>query len=44
MMKIAYHIWTLIEESPIDYVNTEFTSPVGSRNWFLSIGKEGIKI
>jgi hypothetical protein len=43
-MKIAYHIWTPIEQSPIDYVNTEFTSTVGSRDWSLRIAKEGITI
>ncbi len=43
-MKLAYHIGTPIEQSPIDYVNTEFTSTVGSRDWSLSIDDEGNKI
>lgn len=29
-MKIAYYIWTLIEQSPINYVNTGFCDSVFS--------------
>ena len=43
-MKLAYHIWTSIEQSPIDYVNTGFPSTGSSRDLSLLIVEKGIKI
>lgn len=43
-MKLAYSIWTSIEQSPIDYVNIGFTSTEGSGDCSLKIAEEGKNI